>query len=113
MTGMIQPEIKGFEEVGVGRTWPSQGNGAPRGSVGSGEKSMVSDCASFVITSTGVVTRRPVASLLMMERSVGREKESFTPVVVLRNDSRATLGFLTNMRRRALPYSRHVSGHSR
>ncbi len=38
MAGVIQSEIMRIEDDGVGHTWPSQGNGAPGGSVGSREK---------------------------------------------------------------------------
>jgi len=54
MAGVICPISIGAEEVGVGRTWPSQENGAPGGSVGSGERATVSVCVSCVNTSNGV-----------------------------------------------------------
>jgi hypothetical protein len=53
---------------------------------------------SFVITTAGVIIRRPeVSYYLRMETLVGRVGESFSPVVVRRMDSKATFGFLTNM----------------
>ena len=48
ITGVICPEIIGTEEVGVGRTRPSQGNGDLEGIVGSGERATVSIYASIV-----------------------------------------------------------------
>jgi hypothetical protein len=39
--------IVGTDEVSVGRTWPSQGNGAPEGRVGYGERAIVSNSSIF------------------------------------------------------------------
>ena len=88
----------GTEEVGVGRTWASHGNGAPGGSVGSGERDVVSILSSCVITSDGVVRMRPVVSSRRTERSVGSVSLSGVPSKVQRMDLRATLGFYTYMR---------------
>ena len=96
--------IIGTEEVGDGLTWPIQGNGAPGGSVGSGERVVVSICVSYVITSDGMVKRRPDASSRRTERSAGSVGLSSVPTEVRRMDLRATLGFFTNMRISALPY---------
>ncbi len=103
----ICPEIIGTEHVGVGRTWPIQGNGrAPGGSVGSGEKIAESICVIFITPYVYVVMSSPVVSSRRIERSVGSEVEVFAPVKDQRMDLRATFGFLTGMRRRALPYLR-------
>ena len=52
MVGVIWTIIIGTEEVGVGRTWPSHGESAPGGIVGSGESDVVSLFSSCVITSS-------------------------------------------------------------
>jgi len=93
MTGVIWPISIGTEEVGVGRTWSIQGYGAPRGSVGSGKRAVVSICVSCVITSDGAVRRRPNASSRRAERSVGSVGLSDVPSEVWRMNLRATLGF--------------------
>ena len=59
MAGVICPISVGTEEVRVGWTWPSQGNGALGGDVGSGERVVVSISVSWVNTSDRVVRRRP------------------------------------------------------
>jgi hypothetical protein len=71
IAGVIRPINIRTEEVGLGRTWPIQGNGALGGSVGSGESAIVSICVSWVNTSGKVVRRRPDFSFRRMERSVG------------------------------------------
>jgi len=79
IVGVFRPDIVCIGEVGVGRTWPSQENGAPGKNAGSGERATVSICVSFVITSVGVVIRRPEDSFLRTERPVGRVEEAFPP----------------------------------
>jgi len=103
---MICPINIGTEEVEVGWTWPSQGNSAPGGSVGSGERAAVSISERCVNTSAGVVRRRPNVSSRKMERLVGSVGLSDVPSEERRMGLRATLGFFTNMRRRDLPYFR-------
>ncbi len=76
MAGVMHPEIIGIDEEGFGMTWANHGKGAPNGSVGSRYKVAVSISVILAITSGENVTRSPVASFLMMERSVGREGES-------------------------------------
>ena len=88
-------EILGTEEVNFGRTRPSQGNGAPGGSVGSERRATISICASFVTTSDGVVTSRPFVSSLVIERSVEIVVEAFAPVAARRMSLSATFGFFT------------------
>ena len=101
---MIWPISIEYEEAGVGRTWPSQGKGAPKGSVGSGERAVVSNCVRCDIISVGVVIICPVFSSRRTERSMGSVEVSSYPSEDRRMDLRVTLGFFTNMRRRALPY---------
>jgi hypothetical protein len=98
MTGVIWPISIGTEEVGVRRTWPSHGNDAPGGIAGSGESAVVSIFLSYIITSDGVVRRRPNASSRRTERSVGSVRLSGFPSEVRRMDLSAILGFFTNMR---------------
>jgi hypothetical protein len=50
MVGVMYPDIIGIDEESVGKTWASQGKGAPRGSVGSEDKATVSISDIFVIT---------------------------------------------------------------
>ncbi len=72
MAGVICPISIGTEGVGVGWTWPSQGNGAPGGNVGSGERGAVSIIVSCVNTYDGVVRRlTDFSSLKMCCRVVG------------------------------------------
>jgi hypothetical protein len=106
MAGVICPINIGTEKVGVGQTCPSQGNGAPGGSVGSGERAIVSILVSCFTTSDGVVRRSPDLSSRRIERSVGSMRFLVVPAEVWRMDLSATLGFFTNMRRRALAYFR-------
>ena len=106
IAGVFCLDIIGTDEIGVSRTRPSQENGAPGGSIGSGERATVSICASFLTTSAGVVMRRPDVSSLRMERSVGIVVEYLSPVSDRRIYLSATLGVFTNMRRRALSYLR-------
>ena len=72
MVGVFGPTSIGIEEVGVGRTWASHGNGAPGGSVGSGDRAFVSSFSSCAMTSAGVVSSRPDVSSRRTERSAGR-----------------------------------------
>ena len=74
---VISPEIIGAEKVKVGRTRPSQGNGAPGGIAGSGERAAISICASLVTTSARLVVRRADILFLRMERSVERMRSLF------------------------------------
>ena len=96
-------EIIGMDGVGVGRTRPSKGNGAPGGRAGSGERATVSSYDILFTTSDGVVIRRHVVSSLIIERSVGSVELVVVPAAVHMIDLSATSGFLKNMRRRALP----------
>jgi hypothetical protein len=48
MAGVICPAIIGTDDVGVGRTWPSQGNGAPGGRVEYRERAIVSSSAIYL-----------------------------------------------------------------
>jgi hypothetical protein len=91
MAGVIWPINMGTEEVGVGRTCPSHGNGAPGGSVGSGDKAGVSNFSSCAITSAGVVRMCLDVSSRRTERSVGSVGLSGVPSEVRRMDLRATL----------------------
>ena len=100
---LIHPKIIRIEDIGIGWIWSSQRNEAEGGSVGSGERATVYSCVCLAITSAGVVIRRLEVSSLMMERQVEREGVSFFSVVVRRIDTSTTLGYIDNMRRRALP----------
>ena len=62
MAGVIWPNSIGTVEVGVGRTWPRHENGVSGGSVGFGERAVVSIFVSCVIPSDGMVIRRPDVS---------------------------------------------------
>ena len=97
MAGVIWPICIGTEEVGDGRTWPSQENGAPGGIVGSEERDVVSIFVSDVITSDGAVIIRPHVSSRRTERSVGSVGMSGVPSEVRRMHLKATIGFFTNM----------------
>ncbi len=99
MVGVIWPINIGTDEVGVGQTWPFHGNGAPGGSVGSGDRAVVYNFSSCAITFVGVVSRRPDVSSRMRERSVRRVRLYGVPAEVRRMDLRATLGFFANMRK--------------
>ena len=90
---MIWPISNGTEEVGAGRAWLSQGNGALGGSVGSGERVVVSISVSSVISSDGVVRRRQDVSSRRSKRSVGSVGLSGVSSEARRMDLRATLGF--------------------
>ncbi len=72
MAGVMQPEIIGIEDAGLGWTCLSHGKGAPEGSVGSGDKAAVSICAILATTSAGAVMRWPLILSRIMERFVGR-----------------------------------------
>ncbi len=63
----------------------------------------VSSFVSCLTTSAGVVMRRPDVSSFKMERSVGSMVGFLSPAADQRIDFSATLGFFTNMRRKALP----------
>ena len=93
MVGVIWPIGIGTEEVEVGRTWPSHVNGAPGGRVESGERVAVSMLlSSCVITTDGVVRRRPNVLSRRTERSVGSVGLSGVLSEVRKMDLRATLG---------------------
>jgi len=100
MAGVICPAIIGTDDVGCGRTWPSQGNGAPGERVGSRERAIDSSSAIFFTNSGGFVMRSPEASSLIMERSVGSVLVFWFPAAVRRMDLRAMFGFLSNSRSR-------------
>ncbi len=104
MAGVNWPMNIGTEEEEVGRTLPSQENGAPGGSVGSGETAFVSMCVSSVITSAGVVRRRPDVSSRITERSIESVGFSNVPAEDRKMDLRATLGLKKNTRISASPY---------
>ena len=72
MTGVIWPINIGTEEVGVGRTWPSHGNGALGGSIGSGDRAVVSNFSSRAITFAGVVRIAP-RCFVSEDGEIGRE----------------------------------------
>ena len=74
MAGVMHSEIIGVNDAGVGWTCPSQGKGAPGGSVGSGDRTAVSICVILATTSSGAVMRRPVVSSRITERFVGRKR---------------------------------------
>ena len=76
------------------------------GDVGPGKRVTVSICASVVIISAEVVMSNPVVSSLRMERSVGSIVGVSAHMADWRMVLSATLGSLTYMRRRALPYLR-------
>ena len=101
---VICPEIIGTEKTGVDWTRPSQGNIAPEGKVGFGERATVFICVILVTTSDRVVMSRPAVSSLRIERSMGSLVEALAPVTEWRIHLSATFGFFINMRRRALPY---------
>ena len=71
--------------------------------MGSGERVVVYIFVSCVITSDGAVIRRLDVSSRSTEISAGSVGLSGVPSVVRRMDLRATIGFFTNMRMRALP----------
>jgi hypothetical protein len=104
MAGVIQPEIVGIEDVGVGRAYVSHGKGAPIGGGGSGDRPTFSICVTIATTSSWAVMRMPVVSSRTTERYVGREGMFVTPSVVRIIDLSTTLGFVTNKRSIALPY---------
>jgi len=82
MAGVTCPISIGTEEVGVSLTWPSRGNGAPGGSVGSGERAYVSILVRCSITSDGAVRRSQDLSSRRIEKSVGSVKLSVVPADV-------------------------------
>ena len=106
MAEVIYPAIIGTDDVGVGRTWLSQGNGTPGGRVGSRDRAIVSSSAIFFTTSGAFVVRSPEASSLIMERSVGSVLVFWFPADMRRMDLRAMFGFFANSRSRNLPYLR-------
>jgi hypothetical protein len=93
MAGVIWLINIGTEVVGIGRTWPSLGNGAPGGSVGSGDRAFDSNFSSCANTFAGVVSKSPDVSSRRTERSVGRMGLSGAPSEVRRMKLRAMLGF--------------------
>ena len=74
--------------------------------MGSRERAIDSICASFVTTSAGVVISSPDVASLRIEMSVGSVAKGLASVADRRMDLSANIGFLTNIRRRALPYLR-------
>jgi hypothetical protein len=68
------------------RRGPSQENIAPKGSMRFRDRAAVSICIHFLITSVGVVMRRPVFSSLEMERSVGKKGGVGKPCRVSHNE---------------------------
>jgi hypothetical protein len=104
MAKVIQPEIIGIEDYGVGRTSPSHGNGVLEVSAGSRDNAVVSICVILAIASSGAVMRWPVVSCRIVERSVGRVEVSCNRSDVRWIDLSAALGFLINRRNKALPY---------
>ncbi len=70
--------------MGVGRTWPIQGNSAHGKRVVSRERATVSSSAIFRTTSAGVVMRNPKVSFLIMERFVGSVVDVVIPAGVQR-----------------------------
>ena len=93
MAGVMHPTIIGAESVGAGWMCIIKGKGSPGGSEGSGDRAIVSGCASLVITSSGVVMRRSVVSFRSIARSVGREGLSDAPSAARIMNFSATLGF--------------------
>ena len=74
--------------------------------LGEGERANDSLSAILITIFAGVVMSSPVVSSHRIERSVGSVVEAFAPVEDRRMDFSATLGFLTNMRKRTLLYLR-------
>ncbi len=72
--------------------------------MGSGESAIVSRDAIFFIISGGSVMRRPVASYLIMERSVGSVLVVDLLAVVRRRDLSAVFGRLAHILIRLVPY---------
>ncbi len=104
MAGVMCPAIIGIHELGVGWTWPSQGNGALEGRVGSGERAIVSCSSIFFTASIGFVIRSPVDSFFIIERSMRNVLVFMLPAALRRIDLRTVFGFLANILRRVLPY---------
>ena len=104
MAGVMQPEIIEAVCLWLGGSRRDHMNGAPCGSVGSGDMVWVSSFCTCAITSAGSTTRRSEASSLRMERSVGRGWVFFASAAVRRIDCRAIFGFFKNIRSRAFPY---------
>ncbi len=77
--------------MGAGRTWASQGNEAPGGKVGFGDKAPISSYVSLCMISSVVVMRRPDCSSIMTERSVRSVVATLPSAVVRRIDLCATL----------------------
>jgi len=98
--------ILGTDDVGVGLTRPSQGNSAPGGRVGFGDRASISSCVTLFATLDGVMIRSHVVSSLIIERSVGRVEWVEVPKDVRSIYLSATFALFTNMRRRVLPYLR-------
>jgi hypothetical protein len=74
----MQPAIMGTVSRGDGAMRLINEKGAPSGRVESRDKSIASNCLTFVTTSFGLMTRRSVASPMMTYVSVGR-KEDYDP----------------------------------
>jgi hypothetical protein len=57
--GVMHPEIIGIVYCRLGVMWESHGNGALGGSMGSGERALVSSFCTCLMTSFGSMMRRP------------------------------------------------------
>ncbi len=90
----MQPEIIGTVCLWLGGTQRCHGNGAPYGSVGSGDWAWVSSFWTYAITSAGSTTKRPDASFLIIEKFVGRGWVFSSSTAVRRMDCKATFDFL-------------------
>jgi len=101
---VMHPEIIGTVFLWLAGTRRCHGNGAPRGSVGSGDMVLVSSFLTCAITSAGSTKRRLEASSLRIERSVGRGWVFSSSAAVRRIHFKATFGFFFNIRRRVFPY---------
>ena len=89
-------DIIGTVCLRMGETWESHGKGAPGGSVGSGERALVSSFCTWAMTSDGSVMSWPVVSSRTIERFVGR-CWGFSPSSPVRNiDFSANLGLVMN-----------------
>ena len=82
----IYPDIMGVVCSWGEGTRSSHGNGAPDGSVGSGDNALISIFSTCAITSAGLTRSLPVLSFLIIERFVGRGWESGLPSAVRRMD---------------------------
>jgi hypothetical protein len=67
----MHPEIIGVVCRWLGVMRKSHGQGAPVGSVGSGERAVVSSCCTCLITTYGSAMRQPEVASRMIDRFVG------------------------------------------